>query len=137
MGAPPPAEPSSQRQTTHQRATGVENDVVDVEGAPEFERLLTVVREQVGIGPAGRPAVVPAAGRAGAAGIGLLPHESHDVDGLEPSWIVDGTLIPVRDRKAAPILVGADVPADGVGQSSVRALGTGPVMRGGAGRVPH
>lgn len=32
--------------------------------------------------------------------VGLLLHESHEVDGLEPLWIVDGTLMPVRDRKA-------------------------------------
>lgn len=33
--------------------------------------------------------------------VGLLLHESHEVDGLEPLWIVDGTLIPVRDRKVS------------------------------------
>lgn len=31
--------------------------------------------------------------------VGLLLHESHEVDGLEPLWIVGGTLLPVRDRK--------------------------------------
>lgn len=29
----------------------------------------------------------------------LGQHESHEVDGLEPLWIVDDTVIPVRDRK--------------------------------------
>lgn len=67
----------------------------------QLERLLSVVRERVGIGlQGGRPWCLPLAER-------VLLVSVHYCTNLTKStgcsgcglWIVDGTLIPVRDRK--------------------------------------
>ncbi|SEE16589.1 DDE superfamily endonuclease [Streptomyces sp. TLI_105] len=75
----------------------------------QFERLLKAVRERGGNGPGGRPWCLPPADRVllvtvrrviqGPRPLLAIEPAARPADAVDRLWIVDGTLIPVRDRK--------------------------------------